>query len=164
MTTHWPKLQIFQCAGRASCMCDWRIRTPSGRVSPTWLAVGENMYWQEETYALGCVFRVAVKQQCQPVVKADSEGWQAHTRYTNILDALQQPMDTPCITYIPVGNGTHPKLWWQEKRTSKFFKFFIIMYCLQVTWSTQIICHVLCSRSIQYVGTIAFKRNHLTAK
>ena len=25
-TTHWRKLLLFQCAGRASCMCDWRYR------------------------------------------------------------------------------------------------------------------------------------------
>ena len=26
-TTHWPKLLVFQCAGRASCLCDWRFTT-----------------------------------------------------------------------------------------------------------------------------------------
>ena len=24
-TTHWPKLLLFQYAGRASCRCDWRL-------------------------------------------------------------------------------------------------------------------------------------------
>ena len=24
-TTHWPTLLLFQCAGRASCRCDWRF-------------------------------------------------------------------------------------------------------------------------------------------
>ena len=31
-TTHWPKLLLFQRAGRASCRCDWRLRPCLARI------------------------------------------------------------------------------------------------------------------------------------
>ena len=30
-TTHWPKLLLFPCAGRASCRRDWRLKAATGR-------------------------------------------------------------------------------------------------------------------------------------